>query len=225
MNTAIIVGAGSGSRMGLTKSKLLLEIDGITVLERSVSAFCHHNMIQNVIVVCRACDLNSFKELLKEYPGVRFVIGGESRQESVGNALNVVPDETELLFIHDGARPLVTEKVITNTGEAAFQTGAAATGVPVKDTIKVIDNNGFILETPDRSALFSIQTPQVFDYRVYKRAVANAGTNTYTDDCQLVEKLSHPVLTVPGDYGNIKITTPEDISVAEQILKDRGEKV
>lgn len=224
-NTAIILGAGSGTRMKSEKSKLLLEINGRTVIERTVAAFSKIKQIDEIIVVCRENDLESFKSVLSGYDNITYCFGGSTRQQSVMNAVETI-SECELLMIHDGARPLITEKEIADTIKSAAENGAAAVGVPVKDTIKVVDKNMQIVDTPDRSTLISIRTPQIFSFDIYTKAVelAKQQGKDFTDDCQLVENYGKPVFTVIGDYGNIKITTPEDIPLAQSILKMRGEQ-
>ena len=209
--------------MGIDKSKMLLEIGGKTVIERSVAAFSDMPEIDEIIVVCRECDVDLFSQLITD-EDVSFVIGGETRQQSVMNAVETI-DECDYIIIHDGARPLVTQKAIINTLDKAQECRAAATGVTVKDTIKVVDDNLAIVDTPDRSRLISIQTPQIFDFGLYKEALkkAQADSKDYTDDCQLVENLGTKVYAVQGDYDNIKITTKSDIPLAENILKMRGE--
>ncbi|MCI9145525.1 MAG: 2-C-methyl-D-erythritol 4-phosphate cytidylyltransferase [Eubacterium sp.] len=223
-NAAIILGAGAGTRMKADKSKLLLEINGKTVLERTVETFSKIKEINEIIVVCRESDLDSFENVLSPY-NVSYCFGGETRQQSVMNAVETI-DECDYLLIHDGARPLITEKEITDTLTSAIQNGAAAVGVMVKDTIKVIDSNYQIVSTPDRSSLVSIRTPQIFEFKMYVDAVekAKADGKDFTDDCQLIEYFGKPVFTVIGDYGNIKITTPEDLPMAEGVLKMRGER-
>ncbi|MDE7124145.1 MAG: 2-C-methyl-D-erythritol 4-phosphate cytidylyltransferase [Eubacterium sp.] len=222
-NVAVILGAGNGTRMGIDKSKMLLEIGGKTVIERSVAAFSDMPEIDEIIVVCRECDVDLFSQLITD-EDVSFVIGGETRQQSVMNAVETI-DECDYIVIHDGARPLVTQKAIINTLDKAQECRAAATGVTVKDTIKVVDDDLAIVDTPDRSRLISIQTPQIFDFVLYKEALkkAQADSMDYTDDCQLVENLGTKVYAVQGDYDNIKITTKSDIPLAENILKMRGE--
>ena len=222
-NVAVILGAGNGTRMGIDKSKMLLEIGVKTVIERSVAAFSDMPEIDEIIVVCRECDVDLFSQLITD-EDVSFVIGGETRQQSVMNAVETI-DECDYIIIHDGARPLVTQKAIINTLDKAQECRAAATGVTVKDTIKVVDDNLAIVDTPDRSRLISIQTPQIFDFGLYKEALkkAQADSKDYTDDCQLVENLGTKVYAVQGDYDNIKITTKSDIPLAENILKMRGE--
>lgn len=218
-NIAIILGAGSGTRMKTKDSKLLLKIGGKTVIERSVDAFLSSSDIDEVIVTVREQDIETFSALLTD-ERVTFVIGGDTRQQSVRNAVETI-DECGLLAIHDGARPLISSDAIDDTVRAAKEYSAAATGVYVKDTIKVVDKDGFVVNTPDRSTLFAVQTPQIFDFELYKSALEFAEKNgrDFTDDCQLVEYYGKKVKMVTGDYTNIKITTPEDIDFAESILK------
>ena len=224
-NTAVILAAGNGTRMGIEKSKMLLEIAGKTVIERSVEAFSDLPEIDEIIVVCRECDIEEFSRLISD-ESITFVIGGSTRQQSVMNAVETI-DECDFILIHDGARPLVTQRAIINTLDKAQMFGAAATGVSVKDTIKIIDKEYAIVDTPDRNSLVSIQTPQIFDFILYKKALekANKENRDYTDDCQLVENFDHKVYTVMGDYDNIKITTKSDIALAENILKMRSEQL
>lgn len=210
--------------MKADKSKLLLEINGKTVLERTVETFSKIKEIHEIIVVCRESDLDSFESVLSSY-NISYCFGGDTRQQSVMNAVETI-DECDYLIIHDGARPLITEKEIKDTLASAIQNGAAAVGVMVKDTIKVVDSNKQIVSTPDRSTLVSIRTPQIFEFKMYVDAVEKAKTDgkDFTDDCQLIEYFGKPVFTVIGDYGNIKITTPEDLPMAEGVLKMRGEQ-
>lgn len=218
-NIAIILGAGNGTRMKTKDSKLLLKIGGKTVIERSVDAFLSSSDIDEVIVTVREQDIETFSALLTD-ERVTFVIGGDTRQQSVRNAVETI-DECGLLAIHDGARPLISSDAIDDTVRAAKEYSAAATGVYVKDTIKVVDKDGFVVNTPNRSTLFAVQTPQIFDFELYKSALEFAEKNgrDFTDDCQLVEYYGKKVKMVTGDYTNIKITTPEDIDFAESILK------
>lgn len=218
-NIAIILGAGNGTRMKTKDSKLLLKIGGKTVIERSVDAFLSSSDIDEVIVTVREQDLETFSALLTD-ERVTFVFGGDTRQQSVRNAVETI-DECGLLAIHDGARPLISSDAIDDTVRAAKEYSAAATGVYVKDTIKVVDKDGFVVNTPDRSTLFAVQTPQIFDFELYKSALEFAEKNgrDFTDDCQLAEYYGKKVKMVTGDYTNIKITTPEDIDFAESILK------
>ena len=203
-------------------SKLLLKINGKTVLERSVNAFLNISDVDEVIVVAREKDIPAFSDILTD-ERVSFVVGGDTRQQSVMNALDVI-DDCELIIIHDGARPLIKSEDIENTIRAAKENKAAAVGVFVKDTIKVVDKNGFVVSTPDRSTLFAVQTPQIFDFELYRNAAQNAREKglDFTDDCQLVESFNQKVKTVVGSYSNIKITTPDDIVLAENLLKNEA---
>ena len=147
---------------------------------------------------------------------VTYCIGGNSRQESVSNAVKVI-DACDLLIIHDGARPLVKA-----TLKAAMKYGAAAVGVPVKDTIKVIDKDNKIIDTPERSSLIAIQTPQIFKFDKYVSAMnlAIEQGKDFTDDCKLLENMNESVYVVIGEYSNIKITTKKDIFLARMLFED-----
>lgn len=221
-NVAIILGAGNGTRMKSEKSKLLLEIGSKTVIERSVEAFLSVSDIDEIIVVARAQDIDIYSELLTD-ERISFVIGGATRQQSVKNAVETV-DDAHLIVIHDGARPLIKCEDIEKTIRAAEEFSAAAVGVFVKDTIKIVDKQGFVESTPDRSTLFAVQTPQIFDFDLYKNAMKKADEQglDFTDDCQLVELCGGKVKMVEGSYSNIKITTPDDIALAENLLKNEG---
>ena len=222
-NVAVILGAGSGTRMKSEKNKMLLDICGKTVIERSVETFLNLSDIDEIIVTVREQDVDELSKILTD-ERISFVIGGSTRQQSVKNAIETI-DDAELVIIHDGARPLVLEDDVDNTIKAAYEFGSAALAVPVKDTVKVVDKNGFVISTPDRSTLFAVQTPQIFKFDLYKSALekATADGKEFTDDCQLLEYVEQKVKMVVGSYENIKITTPEDIAVAEGILSKRAE--
>lgn len=222
-NVAVILGAGSGTRMKSEKNKMLLDICGKTVIERSVETFLNLSDVDEIIVTVREQDVDELSKILTD-ESISFVIGGSTRQQSVKNAIETI-DDAELVIIHDGARPLVLEDDVDNTIKAAYEFGSAALAVPVKDTVKVVDKNGFVISTPDRSTLFAVQTPQIFKFELYKSALekATADGKEFTDDCQLLEYAEQKVKMVVGSYENIKITTPEDIAVAEGILSKRAE--
>ena len=221
-NVAIILGAGNGTRMKSEKSKLLLEIGSKTVIESSVDAFLSVSDIDEIIVVARQQDIEIYSELLTN-ERISFVIGGATRQQSVKNAVETV-DDAHLIVIHDGARPLIKCEDIEKTIRAAEEFSADAVGVFVKDTIKIVDKQGFVESTPERSTLFAVQTPQIFDFVLYKNAMQKADEQglDFTDDCQLVELCGGKVKMVEGSYSNIKITTPDDIALAENLLKNEG---
>lgn len=222
-NSAIILAAGSGTRMKSDRNKMLLKVSGKTVIERTVETFCGVSDIDEVIVVCREDELDEFEKVLSEYD-ISYCFGGATRQQSVFNAIETI-DDCDLVIIHDGARPLVTEDEIIKTLIKAQQCGAAAVGVPVKDTIKVVDDGNVIIDTPDRDSLVAIQTPQIFNFSLYRKAVEKAlkEKKDFTDDCGLIEHYGEKVSVVIGSYTNIKITTPEDIILAESIINSRGE--
>ncbi len=220
-NVAVILAAGNGTRMGVDKSKLLLEIGGRTVIERTVSVFENMAEVDEIIVVCRECDFETFSKLL---PGenITFVIGGETRQQSVKNAVDTI-DECDYIIIHDGARPLIRQDTVIRTLDKAQTDKAAAVGVYVKDTIKLVDDDLNIAGTPNRKYLVSIQTPQIFDFSLYKDSLEKAVKQgkDYTDDCQLIENFGAKVSVVLGEYDNIKITTKSDIPLAGSLLEMR----
>lgn len=208
--------------MKIDKSKLLLDINGKTVIERSVEAFLSIDAVDRVIVTARDFDIEQFSKLIND-ERVSFVVGGGTRQESVKNAVMSI-ENADLVIIHDGARPLIRKEDIEKTIDSAKDFGASAVGVPVKDTIKVIDDNSVVISTPDRSKLFAVQTPQIFSFELYKKALQKAEQDNmdFTDDCQLIEYIGGKVKMVQGSYDNIKITTPDDIPLAENILRNRG---
>lgn len=223
--SAVIVSAGSSSRMGGI-NKQLLNICGMPVIAHSIKAFSDCGFIDEIVVVTRKSDIPNINEVISKYDLKKVksvVVGGETRQISVLNGVEETSENADFIAIHDGARPLVTEKVIIDTLTCAFDCGAAATGVKVVDTIKCVDNDEKIISTPDRTVLRAVQTPQIFDKKLYLNAVKNvANSKDFTDDCKLIEAYGKSVKIVDGDYENIKITTPNDIVVAEAYLLKRG---
>lgn len=222
--TAVIVAAGNSTRMGGVNKQFLL-IDGVPVLIRTLSAFSESNMIDEIVIAAREEDIPKMYAMIKEYKVLKvtdIVKGGKTRQESVFNAIRRSSPFSEYFAIHDGARPLVTGKIIEDTVREAFLTGAAATGVKVKDTVKVVNEKGIITSTPDRNYLWAVHTPQVFERRLYLSAIDNViNSEMFTDDCKLLEEYGTEVKMVEGSYENIKITTPEDTDIAQAILYRR----
>lgn len=220
--TAVIVAAGSSTRMG--QPKLMIPLCGKPVLEHTLRAF-DRSAVDAIVVVTREQDIPALKALGNALSKpCAFVTGGDTRQHSVANGIAAVPPETTMVAIADGARPLITPDEIDRVIVAARESGAASAAVRVKDTIKQADENGIITATPDRATLWQVQTPQVFSLPLYKRAmeaVAAAGLDL-TDDCQLVEYIGAKVTLCETSYENIKITTPEDIAVATAFLRKRG---
>ena len=223
--TAVIVAAGNSTRMGGVNKQFLL-IDGVPVLIRSLLAFAECDYINEIVISAREEDIPKMYSLIREYRVLKvkeIVKGGETRQQSVFNAIRVSSPFSEYFAIHDGARPLVSEKEIADTVLTAFETKAAATAVKVKDTVKIADENGVIISTPDRSKLWAVQTPQVFERRLYLSAIdAVKDSENFTDDCKLIEEYGAQVRLVEGSYDNIKITTPGDITLAEAIIRRRN---
>ena len=221
---AVIVAAGGSTRMGGLQ-KQFLPLCGIPVLARSLLAFQNHPRISKIVAVCREEDMAEVQKLIRRYEIHKLTditAGGETRAASVQNGLALCT--TELAAVHDGARPLVSAPVISRVLDAAELYGAAACAVPVKDTVKEVDPSGKVLSTPDRDRLRLVQTPQAFDLSLYRQAAGGLGAAIagLTDDCAVLEAAGQAVYLVEGDYRNIKITTPEDMAVAEALfLYDR----
>jgi 2-C-methyl-D-erythritol 4-phosphate cytidylyltransferase len=219
---AVIVAAGTANRMGGTE-KILAELGGQTVIARSVEAFERCGLVDEIVVVTRQELLEQVSRLCADYSKVRLVVvGGETRAKSVLAGLDAVSPNTRLVAVHDGARPLVSNEVLERTLHKAAKFGAAAPAIPVKDTIKV-SRNGAVDDTPDRSRLYAVQTPQVFDYDLLRGAIQRAMErgDELTDDCSAVEALGMKVQLTQGSEENIKITTPLDLHLADLILKGR----
>ena len=220
--TAVIVAAGSSTRMGF--NKLAYSWGGKSVLRRSVEAFDKHPLITDLVVVTGADEAPAREAAAACSKPCTLVPGWATRAESVRNGVGRASGQ--LVAIHDAARPFVSESVITRALEQAAAMGAAAPAVPVKDTIKVADGERMIRMTPDRSTLYAVQTPQCFDRLLYLEALAQAeakGTaSALTDDCQLVEQLGRPVALTEGSYENYKITTPDDLKEAKTMRIGHG---
>lgn len=223
---AIVVAAGSSTRMGLGFSKQLVPLNGVPVLIHTLSAFERSDRISTVVLVCRGEEMQAFQNLIAEYRIKKIagiVPGGATRQQSVLSGISAAPREAEYFAIHDGARALITPDEINAVVEDGVRFGASALAVPVKDTIKVADSGGFVASTPERSALWAVQTPQVFERGLYLDAAERARTAgaDYTDDCQLAEHAGVQVHLCAGSYTNLKLTTADDVPAAEAILKRR----
>ncbi len=218
---AVIVAAGSATRMGGIDKALAL-LGGEPVIARTVRAFAQCDCIREIVVVTREDQMEQVANLCRNFAKVTAVIaGGKDRPESVRKGLSALSKKTKLVAVHDGARPLVTMEVIDRTVRAAHSYGAAAPGVPVKDTVKIV-KGGVVTGTPDRSTLQAIQTPQVFDLDLLKGALQKAKKDkaAITDDCSAVERMGMSVKVVEGDERNIKITTPTDLKIAELLLEE-----
>lgn len=216
--SAIVVAAGSSSRMGF--DKMTAELLGVPVVARTVAALAASPLVGEVVLVAPEERMALFWDIARDcgLSGLtRIVPGGSSRQLSVKAGVAQSSSQFPLLCIADGARPFASVALIDRCILLAAERGAACAAVPIKDTIKQADASGKIVATPERSTLWQAQTPQVFRRELYLAALAaadKAGRSDYTDDCQLVEAMGAPVYLSMGDYQNFKITTPEDLPLA-----------
>ena len=231
MNAAVIVAAGRGSRMGLDRNKVLYPLCGEPIVVRTARAFADSGLFDGgVVVVTGADDIAEMKQMF-ESAGVAVrdvVLGGADRQESVYCGIRACDPAADIIAIHDGARPLVTRELIERTIESAKQYGSGVAAVMLKDTIKRVDENGCVIDTPIRDTLRAVQTPQTFDAKLIREAHeqfkrGNAQGLRATDDAMLAEWMGHTVRLTQGDVENIKLTTPEDMLLAGEVLVRRGE--
>jgi 2-C-methyl-D-erythritol 4-phosphate cytidylyltransferase len=224
MNTVIILAGGRGSRMQAGINKAYLPLGDKPILAHTINIFNKHNLIDEIILVvgvgeesmCKSRILNKI-----DSSKVKIVVtGGLERQNSVYNGLVKLSDECKVVLIHDGARPFVSANIIKKCIEEAMIHGAVTAAVPVKETIKVVKNDNIIDHTPDRTELWTTQTPQGFKKEIILKAHMTAKSEDFiaTDDAMLVESLGLQVRVVEGEYENIKITTPEDLAMAQAIL-------
>lgn len=222
MISAIVLAGGRGKRMNYHKSKQFIEIKGKPVLVYTLEKFIYNKSIDEVILVLPEDEVDYCKkEVLQRYSLKvdRIVIGGKERQDSVFNALEAM-EKADIVLIHDGARPFINEKIIEEGIKYANIYGAAAPGVTPKDTIKVKNEDNISVDTPDRNMLVAVQTPQCFKYdEIYQchRKIKEENA-IVTDDTSVVERYGHKIYLYEGDYTNIKITTPEDLILAERLI-------
>lgn len=231
---AIIPAAGSGRRMNVPTNKILLPLLGVSILERALDAFLNSEFVKILVLAVKPSEKRIFEAQTNRLAAafnkeIALVNGGAERWESVANALEYLRRWTgwkrrkRLVAVHDAARPLLTRELLNQSLAAGLEYGAVGLGVPLKDTIKRVDDDGMVVDTPERSSLRAIQTPQVFDLDLlldcYQR-VKGSGIN-FTDDCGVVEYCGRPVKLILGSYENLKITTPEDLALAEAILRRR----
>jgi len=226
--TAVIVAAGSSQRMG--RDKILMEIGSAPVIAYTLKAFQSCDRIDEIVVVTKRDNLQSLADICSKY-GIskvrRVVSGGSSRAESaLIGVLNAV-ESSSLIAIHDGARPFVSAELIEKVIAEAEQSGAAAPAVRATDTVRIVNKKGAVIDTPDRSLVALVQTPQIFSAEIIKNALNKAVSKDLpiTDDCSAVEAAGGKVSIVDGEADNIKLTTARDIYVAEKILADRGELI
>lgn len=224
----LIPAAGSGKRMGSNRNKLLLEVRSQAIIAWTLKAAAAASSIQWIGIISQPTDWPDFKAIIADLnlsKPVEFIVGGSTRQESVYNGLQALPAAAEHLLIHDGARCLVTPKLLDSCAEAIRHCSGLIAAVPVKDTIKVVDDSGIIQSTPDRRQLWAAQTPQGFNVRLLKQCHAEGVRQGWevTDDAALFERCGIEVRIVEGEETNLKVTTPQDLAIAEFILSHRGE--
>lgn len=222
----LIPAAGVGKRMGSDRNKLLLPLLDKSILAWTLLAAAASKTIEWVGLIAQPVDEPDFKDILTalalEIP-VRFIDGGDTRQASVYNGLQALPEAASHVLIHDGARCLATPALFDRCSQALLDHSGLIAAVPVKDTIKQVGQDGTIQATPDRSQLWAAQTPQGFEVQQLKEAHQQALTQGWavTDDAALFERCERPVVVVPGEETNLKITTPVDLAIATFILQDR----
>lgn len=232
--TAVVLAAGAGKRMQSDVAKQYLLLDGKPVLWYALDVFEKSRIISDVILVVGKGEIPYCQEEIVERYGFKkaaqIIEGGAERYLSVWEALKVIRESSAdgFVFIHDGARPFVSEEILERTYQAAMQYGACVTAMPVKDTIKISNADGFAVQTPNRKTVWQVQTPQVFENKLivdaYEELINNleeikAAGVEITDDAMVVETIKHqPIKLVEGSYTNIKITTPEDMKIAHSIV-------
>lgn len=225
--TAIIVAAGEGTRMGGSIPKTYLPIAGRPLILRTLDrVFCSRRIGKAIVAVAKK-DIPRCKSLIEADPNLSGRVwalqaGGRSRQESVRRGLEELDEDCEVVVIHDGARPFISPSLIDRCVEEAYRVGAVVIGLPVKDTIKVVSEQHWVQATPCRETLREIQTPQAFRKDIILDAHRLGGRPPFdaTDDAALVEHMGKPVLFIPGEPTNIKITVPEDVLLAEALVRE-----
>ena len=225
---AIIPAGGAGRRLGSSMAKQYLLLDGVPVLARTLKIFQQAKVIDEIVLVVPEDDLIfSRKQLVDKYDLTKvraIVAGGKERQDSVRNGLSAIVDKCDVVIIHDGVRPLLTEEMISKVVAAAKSDGASSIGVKVKDTVKQTTDYNIVAATLPRNNLWLTQTPQAFAFDVLQKAYAAAVNDKFygTDDASLVERIGVKVKMIAGSYENIKITTPDDLIIAEAFIKNKA---
>lgn len=231
---AVVLAAGSGKRMNAGVKKQYMEIAGRPVLYYSLKAF-EESFIDEIVLVVSQDEIEQVQESYVNQYGFqkisRIVVGGKERYHSVACGLQAVRQDCDFVFIHDSARPMLTQEILQRAYRAVQEEEACVVGVPSKDTVKIADEQGYVSVTPNRSLVWNVQTPQVFSYPLVYSAYEEllqkeqellAAGVQITDDAMVVEHLAHhKVKLVEGSYENIKITTPEDVQIAERYLQSR----
>ena len=225
MVTAIFPAAGQSRRMHSKKNKNFLQIKDQPILIHTLKKFSKSDKIDKLIIAAAPDEVEIVKKMLQKIADLKpfqVVAGGSERQYSIANALKFIDDDCEVILVHDAARPMVTVETIDKVVDMAKLHGAAIAAVKEKNTIKIVNDDDFVIDTPPRSTLVSVQTPQGFRKEIILKAYEQAKIDNFlgTDDSSLVERLGYKVKIVQSDYKNIKLTTPEDIIIAEAFLKE-----
>lgn len=227
MVSVIFPAAGQGKRMGLGFNKIFTELSGKPILIQTLLTFSRCDCVDELIIAVDINEMEIIRKVLSKIPKLKpykIVAGGSERQYSVYNGLMAVDPASDIVLVHDAARPLISETVIQNVINEVMISGSAVCAVPVKDTTAEINERGFIERVPDRNKLWAIQTPQGFKKEILIEAHKKAQEDNFlgTDEASLVRRTSHAVKLVMGDYNNIKVTTPTDLVIAEMLF---GQKV
>ncbi len=220
---AIIVAAGQGSRMGLGYNKVLADLQGRPVIEWTIRNFVFSGLIDTLILVVNPKDKEDMTRICDPYISrIEFIveIGGDNRQDSVYNGLKALPEKVETVLIHYGARPFVDREIIESSIKNAREHGAACTGLPARDTIKIVNSKNAVLSTPDRESVWHAQTPQSFKKDIIIKAYENAKNKSIlgTDDAEVAESAGFKVYMFEGSSRNIKLTTAEDLLLGEYYI-------
>lgn len=222
---AVIVSAGKGQRFMEGKKKQFSLLGGKPILAHTLEKFEACPLIRSILLVVGEEDMDyCMREIVERHRFQKvsqIVPGGKRRQESVKNGIDALPKDADLVVIHDGVRPFVTKTMIEDSIHSAIRNGAVIFALPVKDTMKMVNPDGIVLKTLDRESLWQVQTPQTFQVNLIKEALYRATEDGFigTDDASLVERLGVNVHILPGSYTNIKITTPEDLLLANIFLQ------
>lgn len=227
--SVVVPAAGKSTRMQAGEDKLLMLLDGVPLLSYALHVFEKSPLVSEVILVAPMEKKGLYQQQVVQRFGLKkvakIVAGGARRQDSVHNGFSAIAKSSEIVMVHDGARPFVTEGMIQASVESASRFGACVVGVPAKATLKESDEEGFVVRTPPRERMWEIQTPQTFRVEVFEEAYQNAVARGIeaTDDSMLAEAAGKSVKIIPGSYENIKVTTPDDLLLAEMILRKQKE--
>ncbi|HKJ33693.1 MAG TPA: 2-C-methyl-D-erythritol 4-phosphate cytidylyltransferase [Balneolales bacterium] len=219
----IIPSAGSGKRFKSELPKPYVLLKGRPILQRTVDLFTSIPSVKQIIIPTSKALQERSRELFRDYSlPVNVIEGGSTRQYSIQNAISHIDENIDLIAVHDAVRPFVTKKTVENCCEEALNVGGAVVGIKVKDTIKKVDQNRFVIETPDRNTLWQCQTPQIFRKNIFIEAYEHAYKNKFigTDDASVVEFYGKPVKMIEGNSENIKITYPLDLLIAESLIQN-----